>query len=117
MGQGYTKDHASEFQGQILMGGGILRGNRANVNSTGNTHMDMISTLTISGTKDGLYRISRAGEGFYHGVTNIESRQKDWFPNVIIEGASHGSFMDETMLPSLVASSDLQPDITQAVAQ
>jgi len=78
--------------------------------------MDMVSTLTISGSKDGLYRISRAAEGFWHSVTNIANSQANQFPAVVIEGASHGSFMDETLLPTLVAARDLQPDISQAVA-
>jgi len=53
------------------MGGGITRGNYVNNNSTGLTEIDMIPTLSIHGTKDGLYRISRSAEGFYHQVENI----------------------------------------------
>jgi len=52
------------------MGGGILRKYRTNVNETGNTSFGSIPTLTISGTKDGLYRISRGAEGYFHGVQN-----------------------------------------------
>lgn len=48
------------------MGGGVTRGNRLNDDSTGHTEINAVPTMTISGTKDGLYRISRAGEGFFH---------------------------------------------------
>lgn len=37
MGQGYTKANPDQFLGQVLMGGGVLRSNRANQNSTGKT--------------------------------------------------------------------------------
>jgi len=66
MGGEYTKSHPSEFLGQVLMGGGVVRGDRVNEPSTGNTQINAVPTMTISGTKDGLYRISRAGEGFFH---------------------------------------------------
>lgn len=85
------------------MGGGILRTYRRNDNDTGLTHFDTkIPTMTISGTKDGLYRVSRAAEGYWHGVENVEAAQKNQYPVVLIEGGSHGSFMDEDMLPSKV---------------
>lgn len=54
------------------MGGGLTREKYVNNNSTGLTEiLDMIPTMSISGTKDGLYRISRGAEGYYHQVANI----------------------------------------------
>jgi pimeloyl-ACP methyl ester carboxylesterase len=101
------------FAAHIMMGGGILRENYVNNNSTGLTEIDMITSLSIHGTKDGLYRISRSAEGFYHQVENIASTYKNKFPVVVVEGGSHGTFMDETKMSSYVQSHDLMPDITE----
>jgi hypothetical protein len=101
------------FAAHIMMGGGILRENYVNNNSTGLTEIDMITSLSIHGTKDGLYRISRSAESFYHQVENIASTYKNKFPVVVVEGGSHGTFMDETKMSSYVQSHDLMPDITE----
>ena len=72
--QSWIQSNAGEFKGQILMGGGIVRDHRSNNNDTGLTHFNtVIPTLTIAATKDGLYRVSRAAEGYWHGVENIEA--------------------------------------------
>ena len=56
------------------MGGGILRKFRSNDDSTGLTKIDYsLPTLTICGSKDGLYRVSRAAEGYFHQVVNINA--------------------------------------------
>ena len=77
LGTVFTQDHvlknSDKFAGQILMGGGLLRTHRSNNNDTGLTHFDYpVPTLTISGTKDGLYRVTRAAEGYFHQFLNIE---------------------------------------------
>jgi len=114
MTQDWIQYNPDEFKGQILMGGGILRSFRSNNNETGLTHFHtVIPTLTIAATKDGLYRATRAAEGYWHGVTNVEAEQKGRFPVVLLEGGSHGSFMDEDMLPVLVKDKDLLPELTQ----
>lgn len=114
MAQDWVQYNADEFKGQILMAGGILRTHRSNNNDTGLTHFDtVIPTLTIAATKDGLYRATRAAEGYWHGVMNVEVDQKARFPVVLLEGGSHGSFMDEDMLPVLVKDKDLLPELTQ----
>lgn len=95
------------------MGGGILRKYRSNNNDTGLTHFDVpIPTMTLAGTKDGLYRVSRAAEGYWHGNENVETDQKDRYPVALVEGGSHGSFMDEDMIGSHVMNTDLKPEIT-----
>lgn len=83
--QDWVQDNADEFKGQFLMGGGILRDYRSNNNDTGLTHFEVvIPTMTIAGTKDGLYRVSRAAEGYWHGHMNIEADQKAKFPVIIV---------------------------------
>ena len=59
-------------------------------------------------------RISRGAEAFWHQEENIDESQKGMFPVVVIDKASHSSFMDRTMeLPSFVKSKDLNPEIEQ----
>ena len=91
-----------------------MRKHRTNNNATGLTTFDnFIPTMTIAATKDGLYRCTRAGEGYWHGFDNIDTKEKGNFPVVIVKGGSHGSFMDEDILPSKVMAKDLKPEITQ----
>ena len=55
------------------MGGGLTREKYVNNNSTGLTEiLNMIPSMSIGGTKDGQYRISRGAEGYYHQVENID---------------------------------------------
>jgi len=108
--QAYVQSNPSKFAGQILMGGGLLRDVRTNNNDTGLTEINYdVPTLTIAGTKDGLYRVTRAAEGYFHQFLNIQPSQAGKFPVHILIGGSHGSFMDEAILPSLVQSRDLKP--------
>ena len=50
----------------------------------------------IGGTKDGIMRISRVAESFWHSKLNIESTQKDLVPVIAFEGVSHAEFMSGT---------------------
>lgn len=45
--------------------------------------------MTIGGTKDGLMRITRIAESFWHSELNINESQKGLFPVVAFEGVSH----------------------------
>ena len=64
--QNYANSNAEDFQGLILMGAGIQRSNHK-INDDGTTHFDFdVPTLTINGTKDGLYRVTRVAEGWWH---------------------------------------------------
>jgi len=91
-----------------------MRMHRTNHNDTGLTSFDnLVPTMSILGTKDGLYRISRGAESYWHGVVNIVPEQKGRYPVVILEGGSHGSFMDEDMLAGKVLKDDLMPEMTQ----
>lgn len=117
MAQNYTIKHASNYKGQIFMGGSLLRSMRENNNQTGHSHMvHPLPTLVLAGAKDGLYRISRNAESYWHQVQNIDPAQKGKYPVVLLKGVTHGSFMDETMLPLLVKKDDLKPEVTQAAA-
>jgi len=73
MAQNYAKGKSDSIKGQILMGSVLLRGNRK-INSDGTTHMDYdVPTLTLGGTKDGLLRVTRLTESYWHQYENIEA--------------------------------------------
>ena len=64
---GSTSPDASLFKGQILMSSALLRDNRSLSEDDGTSHFDMNTpTLTLGGTKDGLMRITRIAESYYH---------------------------------------------------
>ena len=96
--------------------GSVLTRDNHSLNKDGTTHFDYpVPTLTLGGTKDGLMRISRMAEAYYHQIDNIETAQKGLFPVFALEGASHMSFMSGVP-PGLVMKKDLRPEITEAVA-
>jgi len=112
--QNYAADHP-EIKGSVLMGSVLLRSNH-NLQSSGKTLFDYPSpVLTLGGTKDGLLRVTRVAEAYYHQVENIDKSQKDMFPVVTIPGGSHMSFMSGTP-PSAVYKSDLRPEIAESDA-
>jgi hypothetical protein len=62
--------------------------------------------------KDGLLRVSRGVEAFWHQEQNIDKSQKGKFPVVVLDKAAHSSFMDRTLdLPSKVKQNDLNPEV------
>lgn len=97
--------------------GSVLLRNTHHITSEGKTLFDYKTpTLNIHGLKDGLFRISRSAEAFWHSEKNIDDSQKGMFPVIAIDGASHASFMDSTMVTPYVSNSDLKPDIDEGTA-
>lgn len=77
----YSVHHASEYKGQILMGGSILKSEREEDQSTGQTILkNKIPTLVLGAERDGLYRITREAEAYYHHVVNINPSQAGKYP-------------------------------------
>ena len=65
MSQKYVKGR-TDIKGLVLMGSVLLRDNHS-IDDQGQTTFDYdIPTLTIGGTKDGLLRISRVAESYWH---------------------------------------------------
>ena len=115
MSQKYAKDHTDTIKGQILMGS-VLTRDLHTLNTDGSTHFNYpVPTLTIGGTKDGLMRISRMAEAYYHQIENIEKAQQGMFPVFALEGASHMSFMSGTP-PGLVLKRDLRAEVSESDA-
>ena len=77
MTQQYLENSKSEpdpsvFKGQVLMSSVLLRGTRS-IQDDGSTKVDYeTQTLTIGGTKDGLMRITRIAEAYWHQAVNIQ---------------------------------------------
>jgi len=67
--------------------------------------------MALGGTKDGLMRISRVAESFWHSNININHDQSLLFPTIALEGVSHAQFLTGKP-PSNVRKHDLVPDVT-----
>ena len=116
MAQRYANSNTDTIKGQFLMGSVILRGNHS-INDDGTTHFDYsVPTLTLGGTKDGLMRVSRLAEAYWHSQINIEDAQKNMFPIFTLEGTSHMSYMTGDA-PKAVKKKDLIPDLDDASAR
>jgi predicted alpha/beta hydrolase family esterase len=73
MAQKYAKENNDQIKGLMLMGSVLARDDHS-LNADGTTHFDFpVPTLTMGGTKDGLMRITRMAEAYYHQVENIET--------------------------------------------
>jgi hypothetical protein len=111
MAQNYADKNADTFKAQVLMGSVLTRDQRS-IDSDGTSKYDYkVPTLTIGGTKDGLMRISRVAESFWHSHVNINKDQKDLFPVMALEGVSHAQFLSGKP-PKNVSKRDLKPDVT-----
>ena len=78
------------------MGSALTRDNRS-INSDGTTAINMSTpTLTIGGTRDGIMRITRVAESYYHQSDNVQVGQIGQFPIVMLKDVAHHSFMNGT---------------------
>ena len=117
MTQDYLKGGDTQFKGQILMSSVLLRDRRTVQSSDGTTLYDYSTpTLTIGGTKDGLMRITRVAESYYHQVENISTSQAHLFPVEVLNGVAHYQFAGGVP-PSFVQKNDLKGDISDADAR
>ena len=115
MAQNYANKNTDTIKGQILMGSVILRGNHS-INDDGTTHFDYnVPTLTLGGTKDGLMRVGRLAEAYWHSGINVEEAQKNMFPVYALEGTSHMSYMTG-LAPKAVKKRDLVQDVDNSTA-
>ena len=78
-----------------------------------------VPTLTLGAELDGLMRITRLTEALYHSVIRVGEGVKDpirEFPVIVIEGANHLQFSDESNIPLMVKMRDLKAEISQSEA-
>lgn len=110
--QDWAKGNSDKVKGLMLMGSVLTRDLRS-INSSGTSHFSYpLPVLTVGGTRDGIMRISRIAESYWHGVKNIESDQLHNFPVVALEGVAHHSFMSSPY-PSLISSDDLTSSVSE----
>lgn len=92
------------------MGSTLLRDKRE-IKEDGSSRFDYETpTLSIGGTKDGLMRVTRIAETYWHTIKNIHTKQEGMFPVVVLEGVAHHSFMSPPT-SSYVESHDLAADV------
>ena len=116
MAQKYAAKNTDTIKGQFLMGSVLLRDSHY-INEDGSSHMSYpVPTLTLGGTKDGLMRVSRLAEAYWHQYTNVEAGQEYMFPIVALEGTSHMSYMTGEA-PSAVKKRDLVADMDDTLAK
>lgn len=109
MVQDYVYKNGDSSQGQILMGAYLLRKYR---NQT-----YPVPTLTVGGELDGLTRVTRIMEEYYHRIFVAKDFQAATrsFPVAVIEGMSHFQFASGN-IPSHVKNNDLKPEISYDTA-
>lgn len=113
-GEGMFKSPDVNFKGQMLLGSVMLRQYRSISKDDGSSVFDFpADTLTIGGTKDGVMRITRVAEAYWHQVKNINSSQAGKFPVVALEGASHAQFASGSA-PESVLTNDFNPAIGES---
>ena len=107
-GDGLLDDMLSEnsnIKGYILMGSFIKR-----------TYYSLYTSskkiLTIQGDLDGLVRVTRIAESFYHMVKSEDDLLK--FPHIIVPGLSHLSFVSSA--PEAMKLKDLEAEVDEAQA-
>lgn len=122
--QDYVADSISNSSdypatGQVLTGGFLAR--KHYTKGDNNTFKYPVPTLTISGSLDGLARVSRTGaEAMYQQILRQtdEAAQKNMeakFPVVIVEGMTHQQFASGPA-QGLVKQRDLKPELTEEEA-
>lgn len=106
----------SMFKGQVLMSSALTRDTRS-IQEDGTTLFNYSTpTLTLGGSKDGLMRVTRLAESYWHQITNINSSQDNLFPVNILEGVSSYQFAGGVP-PSSIQSNDLRSDVADSDAQ
>ena len=104
--QAYVYNEAKDALGQMLLGSFLKRSYR-NVTYP-------VPTMTIGGELDGLARVTRIMEEYYHRVLHASDERKiapATFPVVVVEGMSHMQFASGDP-PSLVKDLDFKPEIS-----
>ena len=102
--QDYLQNNPALANGQILFGSFLLEKYR---NTT-----YKVPTLTIGGELDGLTRITRIMEAYYHQVLKVDNQNSSsMFPVIVINGMTHFQFASGAP-PELVKLRDLRPEIS-----
>ena len=103
--QDYLNNNQQAGIGQILLGSYLLRKYR--------TVPYPVPTLTIGGELDGLSRVTRIMEAYYHRILHAGDQQAavKTFPVAVVEGMTHMQFASGD-IPPFVKLHDLKPEIS-----
>ena len=103
--QEYLQNHSTTAKGQILWGSYLLEKYR---NTT-----YRVPTLTIGGELDGLTRVTRIMEAYYHQILNAANQSTALmnFPVIVVNGMTHFQYASGSP-PLLVKLHDLKPEIS-----
>ena len=103
--QDYLQSHPTLARGQILFGSFLLEKYR---NTT-----YKVPTMAIGGELDGLTRVTRIMEAYYHQISNSTGPNANLtnFPVVVVKGMTHFQFASGEP-PALVKARDLRPEIS-----
>ena len=117
MTQDWLKSNKDTFKGQILMSSVLTRDRRSIDKDAGTSNFDYSTpTLTIGGSKDGLMRVSRVAESYWHQFTNVQTGQASLFPVEMLEGVAHYQFAGGSP-PDFVQKNDLKADVSDSAAR
>jgi hypothetical protein len=110
----YVHDKKPVASGMILMGAGLDRKYRDESKIP-----FPVPTLTLAAELDGLYRVTRVAETYYHlfmkpGVDVVTNLKE--FPVIVLRGQSHMQFA-KAAPPSNVVKDDLLPEVEDEVAR
>ncbi len=116
--QDYAFQQSGMFHGLLLMGGALQRKYR---NGTA-SHNYPIPWVVLDGTLDGLYRVTRQAETFYHALGSIDAptpAQRAAAAGrtavVVYDGVNHMQFASGAP-PATVAANDLPAEVGDAEA-
>lgn len=98
--QDYVRSTQFPVGGQILAGANLLRKNRQGYT---------VPTLSLNGDLDGLMRVTRTAEAFYHQIQNAVD--PTLLPVVVLPGVNHMQHASGQP-PALVKSMDLRAEVT-----
>ena len=102
--QDYVHSNPTGIKGQIIMGSYLERKYK--------NQSYPIPTITMGGELDGVIRVTRLMESYYHYILNpYPGNEPNLFPVVVIPGMSHMQFASGSP-PFLVKVKDLKPEIS-----
>lgn len=105
-----------QTDGIVLLGSFLPKSFREILQPEGKTQINFSSkTLTIGNELDGLCRVMRIAEAYYHSVENIVTQDSGKHLVMVVKGASHMQFASGDV-PTFVRSNDLKPEITEEEA-
>ena len=104
--RGFRRDDATlSLSGQVLMGSYLQRKWR------NQTEPYPIETFTVGGELDGLSRITRMAEAYWHQILHPKAQDLGRFPMVVLPGVTHFQFASGKA-PVTVQDRDFHPEVT-----